>query len=199
MLGVTGAAALRIVRSKKEWALALFPVIFAVQQGIEGALWLLAGKGSSGFWEEALARLYLFFAYFLWPFFTPAGIYWIEPKAQNRKKILPFWILGAATAFYLSYFMVKDPVRVHVVCNSLYYETTVIGHDWVLGFYLIAVCVPFLLSSYKPLNIASIVVMSSCGVSYYFYRTAFDSIWCFYAALLSAGIYFFLRWLRKNE
>lgn len=49
--------------------LAAFPLLFGIQQGFEGIVWL-ALDGQQVIDAHLMALFYLFFAYFLWPFFA---------------------------------------------------------------------------------------------------------------------------------
>ena len=67
---VIGVATLRQVQHPRELPLAAMPLIFAVQQAIEGALWLQLSAARSKEAVAALSLNFLVFAKVLWPAYT---------------------------------------------------------------------------------------------------------------------------------
>lgn len=196
-LAILGFAALKNVRSKKEILLAFFPLLFAIQQFTEGLIWLAVKDGPLHPFKQALTFIYIFFAYLFWPVFSPLSVYVLELQPKVKREILWLFWTGAAISAYLSYLTYRYPATVKVFQHSLRYETT--DRAWpVIVFYVCATFVPFLISSYKPLKFLGVLNILFCGITYYFYAKNFDSVWCFFAALLSAGILFFLNWLRRR-
>lgn len=59
--------------------------------------------------------------------------------------------------------------------------------------YLGSTYVPYLLSSRKGVRILGVMNIIFAALSRMMYWVTFDSVWCFFAAILSVGIYFFLR------
>ena len=97
VLASFGVLILRNVRSPKELLFAAFPALFALQQLVEGALWLVLANDAK---PEAAVRVlsfgFLLFAYGLWPVLCPASVYAIEYD-ESRKKVLRFMILAGLT------------------------------------------------------------------------------------------------------
>ena len=55
--------------------------------------------------------------------------------------------------------------------------------------YLMATTLSPFLSSYRIVKVFGILALSSFAAAYFFYATWFISVWCFFAALLSAIVY----------
>ncbi len=55
--------------------------------------------------------------------------------------------------------------------------------------YLAATCIVSFFSSHKMIVIFGILSLILFMVAYWFYTVAFFSVWCFFAAILSAIIY----------
>ncbi|HTL46640.1 MAG TPA: DUF6629 family protein [Verrucomicrobiae bacterium] len=196
LLTAAGTATLKTTRSKKELLFAAFPLAFAVQQIIEGLLWLGVNDGPLEQWRKPLAALFLFFAYLVWPLISPLGIYLLETQKKNQRILSVFIPIGIATACYMLWFIFHYDHHVTVVHHSIQYHIHKFANF--VGFlYLGATYAPYLFSSYKGVRTLGVLNIIFAAISRYMYWVTFDSVWCFFAALLSIGIYFFLRWLHR--
>ena len=197
ILTAAGTATIKTTRSKKELLFAAFPLIFAIQQIIEGLIWLAVNDGPLQHWRKPLAALFIFFAYLLWPVISPLSIYLLEPQRKKRWILSAFILTRIATACYLSWFAFHHHHHVTVVHHSIQYHikkfSTLFGF-----FYLGSTYAPYLVSSYKGVRILGVLNIIFAAISRYLYWVTFDSVWCFFAALLSAGIYFFIRSLHRG-
>lgn len=59
--------------------------------------------------------------------------------------------------------------------------------------YLLITSIHFLVANDKCMKLFGIVVILSFGMTEIFYKVTFVSVWCFFAAVLSAGLYFIFR------
>lgn len=171
--------------------LALIPIIFGIQQSIEGLIWLKLNA-------EQLSCLslypyaYLFFAYYFWPFYFPSCVYMIEENAL-RKKILRRLIVAGAllgTVIYLPILLEIIPIKTQVVEHSIHYETyqsaTLI---WLYSIGYVSILVLSLLcASSRKINLLGFITLFSAIASYCWYIYAFTSVWCFFSAVLSIYI-----------
>jgi len=197
VLTAAGTATLKKARFKSELLFAAFPLLFAAQQIIEGFIWLAVKGGPLQPLTKPLTALYLFFAYLVWPVVSPTAVYLLEPE-KKRKWILAAMILtGLGTAGYLLWFFFHFPHDVTVMHHSLRYHikkfSTLNGF-----FYLGATYVPYLISSHKGVRVLGVLNIVFAAYSRYRYWVTFDSVWCFFAAILSLGIFFFLRSLHQG-
>ena len=60
--------------SKSFLPLALIPLFFAIQQLLEGIIWVYINDPSLTSFVKLLSYSYLFFAYFFWPFWIPLSL-----------------------------------------------------------------------------------------------------------------------------
>lgn len=198
VLASIGTAILRNIRSQKELWFAAFPMLFAVQQLIEGVLWLVIKTGTSEAVLGGLTFGYLTFAYSLWPVLCPVSVYAIEYNKKRRKILRLLILLGMATSFYLFFFIIKNPVHAQVLGCSIHYKTFVASALWFTCVYVLVTILPYFLSSHRSILIFGIPNLIFCTIAYFFYRMAFISVWCFFAAALSLTLYFFLRRLHHE-
>jgi hypothetical protein len=193
--GVLAASSVAISRVPKEKAgipLSLFPAVFATHQFIEGVLWLNHDGVLPDAYQSVAVYAYALIAYVLWPVFVPFAAYLLETDRQRRLIILACQALGLGVGLALLVSFVRTPVYVSADCCSLSYHVD--APDLVIAPYLVAVAVPFLTSSRKSLVLFGLAVAGSCvAAAILATATTFPSVWCFFAACLSAGLYLYFR------
>jgi hypothetical protein len=194
--GVLAGTSLAISRLPKEKAsipLSLIPAIFATHQFIEGVVWLNQDKIVPDAFKSGAVFTYAFIAYVFWPIFIPFTAYLLESDDRRRMMILVCQGIGLCVGLSLLVSMIRTPVEVSVNACRLSYSVFVPGI--LPAFYLIAVCVPFLVSSRKSLGLFGFAVLVSCAATVYMSSEAtFPSVWCFFAAVLSTGLYLIFKY-----
>lgn len=189
-LSAGGVATLLQVESKNEVPLASIPLLFGVQQLIEGVVWLSFGNSAlNGFATYA----YSIFSHVLWPVFVPIAILLIEPNPNRRSILRIVCLVGLGVGVYLLYFIIADPVVAHVVNHSIAYHSPHLYPWTTIALYLAATCGSCLLSSHKIINVFGGVLIVSFAIAGWFYTQTFFSVWCFFAAILSAIIFWYFR------
>ncbi len=200
--GVTGAigiVALTRVTERRELLLAATPLLFALQQGIEGVLWLDLPLAPDGALSRALALFYLFFAEAFWPVYVPIAIWLIEPSARRRLMMVVCMGIGAGVGFYLLWWILSRPAIATIVDYHIVYGTGYRQPDIVGAAYLVAAALPPLLSSQRTVVVLGAIVLAGLLVAYAFYWEAFVSVWCFFAAVASVTILCHFEWSRRNS
>lgn len=191
-LSATGAVTLKKAKKKGDIPFAAIPLLFGVQQGVEGLVWLSFKYGMPVL-NQISSYAFMLFAYVLWPSFVPFAIRSLETD-PNRKQILAvFQGLGVGVSLYLLYFIVSHPVISHIVNKSIVYPMPTEYGPLIMGLYLLATCVSCFFSSNKIINIFGTLIAVSFGVAYYFYTASFVSTWCFFGAILSVAVYWYFR------
>lgn len=185
----TGTATIRKVIHRKDLPLAMIPFIFAIQQLIEGMIWLSLADDTpqSPHW---LSNTYGIFVGVIWPLFAPFAIYCTETNRLRRKIVATIGLAGIVLAAYTIIGIIAQPVTAEIVNHSIHYEHDVKAQQFVIVLYLLATCVPFMLTSYKHLYIAGFIITSGFFVAYFTFQQTFASVWCFFAAIASSLIYF---------
>lgn len=192
VLAGTSIAISRIPKDKNSLPLSAIPAIFAVHQLIEGAIWLNQGKVTSVAFQATAVFMYALIAYVVWPVLIPFAAYLTEANKRRRLGMLACQVLGLAAGLAYLLSILRSPVGVSVHTCSLAYNPHAPGY--LFAPYLIAVSVPFLLSSKRGLVRFGLAILIACGVAFYFAsRPSFPSVWCFLAAGLSFSLYFYFR------
>lgn len=186
-LSALGVATVKKAERKAEIPFAMIPLLFGIQQIIEGMLWL-SFRFDAPLLNVTMTYVFTLFSHVLWPMFVPFSIGLVEKVAWRKKVILAFQFIGIAVGLYLLYWIVKFPVTSEVD-EHIVYVSPHFNKVPVMVLYLAATCVGSFFSSYKIINIFGVLTLLLFMVAYWFHTVAFFSIWCFFAAILSAVIY----------
>jgi len=140
VLGAGGVATLTKVKHRRELLFAALPTLFAIHQFIEGFVWL----GLDGILSPAVAHnmgaAFMLYAQGLLPFLLPLSVLLFEPNAKSRSRMLPFAVLGAATALYILWALTAYPLRLYVREHSIVYINQATNNTAVALLYVIATC-----------------------------------------------------------
>jgi len=105
-------------------------------------------------------------------------------------------VAGAAMLVWLAPPAIAFPVDAHAVHHSLVYE---MHHrpGWIVAtIYLLLTCGSLLCSSRRPIVILGVVNAVGAAVTVVLKASAFTSLWCAYAAIVSIFIVYALRTTR---
>ena len=184
--------------------LALIPCLFGIQQGFEGIVWLAIQNQQADMMQLA-ALGFLAFSHGVWLVWLPLTMFVLEQRPWAKKLILSVAIFGAlfGASLYGPFLLVPDTFTVTAPQGSIEYNTRLIYDQFfprsVSRFiYMMIVLGPLWLSRLAKLRIAGGVVALSLVVAYWFYNYAFVSVWCFFVAVLSGYILYFLHSVRSN-
>lgn len=186
-MSALGVATVKKAERKAEVPFAMIPLLFGVQQIIEGVLWL-SFRFDAPLLNVTMTYAFTLFSHVLWPMYMPFSIGLVETVAWRKKTISAFQITGIAVGLYLFYLIVKFPVTSEVE-EHIVYVSPHFNKVPVMVLYLAATCVGCFFSSHKIINIFGVLALLLFMVAYWFYTVAFFSVWCFFAAILSVVIY----------
>ena len=179
--------------------LASFPLLFGVQQFVEGGLWLALG-GSTTIAVETAALGFLAFAYCLWPFYVPLAARSVETRADRRRLFTVLAVLGFAlgVSLYLPLLLHREWISVSLAKGSILYGPVliydgIVPRSVIRALYALIVSVPLLFSSVDSVRLFGMLILFSVVGSAIAYAYAFVSIWCFFAALLSLVVIAIVR------
>ncbi|MBI1213458.1 MAG: hypothetical protein GC190_18515 [Alphaproteobacteria bacterium] len=196
VLTVTGIATLRMTSQKSEIPFAMVPLLFGVQQFVEGLIWLSLQNDLTA--NATLTFLYSLFSHVLWPVYIPFAVRLLEPVAWRRSAIAACLAIGVAVALYLLYFIVQFPVTARVAGSHIAYESPHFYAAPTMVLYLIATCAGSLFSSDRIIQLFGALSFATFIAAYAIHVATFFSVWCFFAALLSLIIFFYLRKRRSG-
>lgn len=193
--GVLAASSVAIARVPKPRAavpLSLFPAVFATHQFIEGMIWLDQDGVLPEAYGPGIVTAYALIAYVLWPVFVPFAAYVVESDRRRRRILVACQAVGLWCGLGLLLAISREPVLASADCCSLSYSVSAPPVSTAL--YLPATCLPFLTSSRRSLVIFGLGLVASCAAAALSASAStFPSVWCFFAALLSGGLYVHFR------
>lgn len=193
VLLVIGVASIIKTSQPRQLLFAVIPLIFAVQQFTEGFLWLSLEGRLPGY-EKILTYSYLFFAQVLWPVWIPLAFLWLENDNTRRiflKTLTGFgFLVGLYLAYALLYFNVSSEIVNHHIKYRLDFPQSLQGYG--NPFYGLATVVPIFVSGVKGMKIFGLLIILAYLVSFFYFKSALISVWCYFAAVISISIWFLL-------
>jgi hypothetical protein len=181
---IVGTVTTRRARRRVEVPFALIPLLFGVQQLIEGALWLTF-PAKAPLLNTILTHVYSLFSHVLWPVYVPIAVLLLEPTPWRRKVLVGIALAGAAVGLYLLYFLVRLPIVAQVAGGHINYVSPHFYAVAAMGLYVLATCISMLFSSHRWVRLFGVAAFVSFVAAYAIYATWFISVWCFFAAVLS--------------
>lgn len=181
---IVGAVTARRARQRAELPFALIPVLFGLQQLIEGTIWLTFPDKAPGL-NGVLTFVYSLFSHVLWPVYVPIAILLLEPVVCRRRILVAIAMAGAAVGLYLLYFLVRLPIISQAEGRHIAYLSPHFYLTAVMVLYVLGTCVSMLVSSHRRVRLFGLAAFIAYVVTYVFYRAWVISVWCFFAAVLS--------------
>ena len=191
-LSAVGVATLREAKSRTERPFAMIPLLFGIQQLIEGVIWLTF-RHDAPVLQQSMTYLYSGFSHVLWPMYVPFAMGLLEAVRWRRRAIFAFEAAGLAVGFYLLYFIVTQPVVAKVMGRHIVYVSPHFYAIPSIVLYVVATCVSCFFSSHGFVRLFGVLAFVSFIAAYLVHVRALVSIWCFFAAVLSLLIYLHLR------
>ncbi len=183
-----GTLTLKSARHKRELPFAAIPLLFAIQQLIEGVVWLSFSDGAA-LPNSVMTHVYSFFSHVLWPIYVPVAVLILEPAGWRRRALRVFVAAGSAVGLYLLYFLFAFPIISRPTGQHIEYVSPHFFAAITMSLYLLSTTLSPLFSTHRMVQVFGVLALLSFGASYYFYAIWFISVWCFFAALLSAVVY----------
>lgn len=198
LTGVFGVASLARATSLRELPLAAMPLIFAVQQSLEGLLWLALPSAPAGSAASSLTLLYLVIAQVVWPIFAPTASLLVEQHPMRRRLMRLCLIVGSGVSVYLLWRTLTSPHGAAVVDGHIVYVADYKSTALVLA-YTVATALPLMLSTHRMVAVMGVFIFVGSFVAYFSYEAAFPSVWCFFAAGASFLIFLHFEGARRRR
>jgi hypothetical protein len=135
-----------------------------------------------------MGAAFMLYAQGLLPVLLPLSVLLFEPDARSRRRMLPFLVLGGATALYMLWALTAYPLQVCVRGNSIVYLNQATNNTAVAVLYVIATCGSLFFSKVRTMIVFGAVNLMILLAVMEFKRYAFTSLWCAYAAIASVII-----------
>lgn len=204
-IALVGLFSLSKARSFPMYLFALTPLLFALQQTLEGVVWISLLHGdSTGLWYHLAAYGFLFFAGMFWPVWLPLCLFLLEEQPRRKRVLRILFLIGMLVSAdllwrlllqgdaaviadgHICYSMFALTYDLHAIYPFLYQHYPDIGLTIA---YLLAVVVPFFISSVSDMWVIGLLAALGFLVAEVFFALAFGSVWCFFGALSSLATY----------
>ncbi len=185
--------------NKRYLPVSLMPVFAGLQQLSEGFVWSGMTGGDSQL-VQASALIYIFFTWFMWPFWIPLSVFVLEPKESRRKYIFLFFAavgLGFGLILYVPHLVRPEWVDVTINSRSLAYEGTMLL-DFLMprsvtnALYLALIILPPLMSRYRHMFYFGLTLIGVTVVDFLFLRYAYISFFCLLAGLATVHLIYII-------
>lgn len=187
-------------REPKLTPLAAYPIAFGLQQIMEGGVWMSLLQGDGYPTARLFALGFLSFSHGFWLFWVPFSIYWAAPPGLRRQILLGMTILGALFGASLyGPLLINDWVQVAIGDRHIVYDVILLYSGlipWSVGrlIYASFIVGPFLLSQrWSVRGLGALILCSMAATTMLYAAENFISVWCFFAAVISAYIILLLR------
>jgi len=196
VLSATGGVTIKKAKKSSQIPFAMIPLLFGIQQLIEGVVWISFGTA----WLNTAATIvYSIFSHVLWPIFVPFAVLLLEQNKLRRRILKILLTFGIGVGIYLLYFLITKGVTAEIVNNCIAYVSPHFNAEVSMTLYVMASCFSCFISSHKMVKVFGGALFFSFLVSFQFFSQAFFSVWCFFAAVLSAIIYFHFKFQEKEK
>lgn len=186
---VAAASAWR--RDRRYLMIATLPLLFGLQQLVEGLVWIEGYVGNAHHVAQ-YSLLYMFFTWIAWPIWVPVSAYFLE-RGARRNIILLFVIAGAMLGGlqFVPYFVHDGWLTTTFLRWAVRYQDInlldgLVSRNVTYAIYVTVVIVPFLLVRDREIRIFGLLVAGVLIVTYVFFSYAYISVFCFGGAVISA-------------
>ena len=201
-IGIYGTHIARTTDQKAYAPLAMTPAFFGTQQFVEGLQWTAIDNGGLEPLGSITARGFLFFAYCFWMIWIPFCAYSISKATETeamQKRLKWVWIIASilGIGFYIPVFFQPMLVQPAIEAGRIVYNVDTVWHHFVntepVGqlVYWGFIVLPLVALKDKGVKMFGGLIFISIFLTWFTHSQAFNSVWCFYCAVLSI----FILWI----
>jgi hypothetical protein len=188
VVGAAGIDALRHVDDRRDLALAAVPLVLATHQLIEAVGWWGLQDRVPDMAGTLAIGAYLVIGMGVVPALVPYAVMRTERDPTRRRMLIPLVALGAAVSVVLLFALAIGPYGATIGGRYIAYETTLPWTGAISVAYVVAVCVPLLMSTHRRLVVfGAINVPIVLGLATLL-SAGFISLWCIWAAVSSVVV-----------
>lgn len=176
--------------------LCALPLLFGLQQLMEGMVWTAGGQPDA-LWVERFSLAYMFFSWIAWPVWVPVSVYFLE-SPERRPLYLAFAVGGAMLGGvqYIPYFVHQGWLTTTFLEHAISYNDTqlldaLMTREATYLLYLVFIIAPLLVSSDRHARFFGLLVTLALVNTYFFFAYAYISVFCMGGAIMS----FYLVWM----
>jgi hypothetical protein len=199
IISAIGVATVRKVHNPSQIVFASIPLFFGIQQIAEGFLWMTLPGNDFINIQKISTYVFLIMAQVIWPLMIPVSIVLMEENIKRKRVLRLFSGIGLALSIYYSICLVTFSVNPEISGYHILYKNTFPSSlsNPAFAVYLTVTITPLFISGIKRTWLLGILMTFSCLITAIFFRQYLTSVWCFFAALISAVIFWILTDSRK--
>jgi hypothetical protein len=200
IISVIGVVTIKKVHNPSQIVFASIPLFFGLQQITEGILWLTIPLPEYAVLRTVATYTFQLMALVIWPIMIPFSVLHMEKSKMRKKFLIGLLIVGAILAGYYSYCMLSYNVTPIIRGYHIQYDNDFPKSLQMVSFiiYLCVTIIPLFVSSIKRTHLLAVLMTLSCLITAIFFTQYLTSVWCFFAALISAVILWILSDSRKK-
>lgn len=180
------------------------PLFFAFQQLCEGFVWITLNAGdTTSLLHKLSVYSFTFFADAFWPLAVPTVMYSLETQPTRKRLLSIVWLGGALvalTSLIVSWSagIAASSASHHISYHPLAYGTQLSSvYTLYMSLYTLATIGSIFISSVQYMWLVGVLVSLGFLAAQISYHVAFGSVWCFFAALISAAAYLVIARSKK--
>lgn len=189
--GTVGFMTLSKAANLRELPLAAAPLIFGLQQALEGVIWLTVSRTGAVPYVGRVVDLFLIIALILWPILVPAAVGLVESRSQRQMIIYALLLPALGMALYGAHDIATHNFSVQAVQHTLCYVNAAPYPPIMMAGYILCTCGPLIIASDLILRLLGLIVGLGLVIAGSLFFLSFVSVWCFFAAIGSAVIYLY--------
>lgn len=195
VLSGVGVASALNVKKPAHYALTSIPIVFGVQQFVEGLLWISLTNPRYSEYQTMATYLFLTIAQVIWPLLLPVAFILFE-KEIKRKNLMKLCLgTGVITALYFGYclftFNVESSIQNRHIFYALDYPAQLI--PIAAFFYVVSTVTAPLLSGNRKIQLMGVFILLFYILSRLVFQPNLISVWCFFGTLVGILVYFVIR------
>ncbi len=192
VLAGIGAGAISRDESRSWRELTVIPLLFAAQQAVEGVVWLTIGRPDVVLLHRVSVNAFLGFALVVWPLWIPYSFRRAERQLERRRFLSGILGIGVAVSIGAIVLLEQWQPQALIVGHSISYRSAAITAARqliVLALYVVPTIGPFFLSTIPGARTIGVTLVVALMSTVLIQREALTSVWCFFAALISAMVF----------
>jgi hypothetical protein len=191
VLSAVGISCLTKVRASNQILFASIPLVFGIQQLLEGVVWLSLSNSKYAQFQSSAPYAFLLIAQIVWPILIPYAHLLMEQDKKRRKMLQ--WLTGVGTLIvaFLLYFVFSQSVTAEIREHHIHYSTGISGYLAKYGpipYIIVIVSAPFI-STVERMKWLAWSTLTAFLISKIFFDQYLISVWCFFAAVVSVTIW----------
>ena len=201
VLGGIGSRSIQLNPSRPLRLFAAIPLVFAVQQGAEGMVWLTVANPTHAAIQGIAVNLFLGIAVVVWPIWCPVALWLAEEDATRRRVLWRLSAFGMGSAVGALGLLIYWAPTAVIAGHSVRYDHGGWSPPWfgliTLAAYVVPTVVPYFVSTTRLARTLGVMFVVSLVVTIVVRQETLTSVWCFFAALLSGMVLFAVRERRR--